>query len=168
MLRTPKAINVTCPKCGAGPGVWCHRVAMPSTRTDQLHKQRREAYEWEQEKAGYDKLVEHNETLLTVWGVDREKDLLLWKNERTTARELRQAGFKIGEQFAGYTHTSEGFVSTLSVITLLWMGEEVAVWHTAKECEHAPGQWETRESAGWNLDSRKWYRIKPIYTKVPV
>lgn len=76
-----------------------------------------------------------------------------------TADQCRLLGIDVGETIEG----RESFGSTWheARLTLLWLGEEVAVFRVTDRSERHPNWSEPEESADWTLGCRTWRKLPP-------
>ena len=72
-------------------------------------------------------------------------------------RQCRELGLVVGDTIIGREIGGFGWKETK--LTLLWIGDEVAVWREQERNEHQP-EWSTaRESANWDLSWRGWHKM---------
>lgn len=65
---------------------------------------------------------------------------------------------QVGDTIEG-TETWSGGGWNKTRLTLLWLGQEMAVWRETS-CNHVYGDWtEPEESASWTLEFRDWRHV---------
>ena len=69
----------------------------------------------------------------------------------TPADQARSLGMVVGDTIEGTETDGE-----IARLTLLWIGEEVAVFRVTEMRGHGAGWSEPEESADWDLSCRKW------------
>lgn len=76
----------------------------------------------------------------------------------TTADQCRQMGLLIGDIIEGTEGEGTEWENTVR-LTLLWLGDDIAVWR--ETCfRRKTGKWTAqKESADWKLSCRDWKRI---------
>jgi hypothetical protein len=77
-----------------------------------------------------------------------------------TAEQCRALGIAVGDTIQGREEGTHGYWNEAR-LTLLWLGEEVAVWRATKRSSANPAWSEPEESAGWTLDCRQWSLVPP-------
>ena len=74
---------------------------------------------------------------------------------KTVADECRAMGLQIGDTIEG-TQSGKGWWETAR-LTLLWLGEQEAVWRMTRQTGASQPQWsEPCESVNWTLSCREW------------
>jgi len=79
------------------------------------------------------------------------------------AKQCRDMGLVVGDTIEGKEQLicdgHEWWI--ISRLTLLWVGEEIAVWsETHISC--TDDKWsDKKEAAHWTLDRRKWEKVRP-------
>lgn len=71
----------------------------------------------------------------------------------TPAQQARALGLQVGDTIEG---VHNGCTARL---TLLWLGESVAVWRVTEQFHPAHGWTRPVEKANWTLDCRSWVKI---------
>lgn len=74
-----------------------------------------------------------------------------------TADQCRALGLKVGDTIEG--REEDGSYWHEARLTLLWIGEEVAVWSASTRSNFYPAWSAPEEGDDWTLDDRDWYRI---------
>jgi hypothetical protein len=67
-------------------------------------------------------------------------------------------GLKCGDVIIGREAGSDGSWFNDAKLTLLFVGEKVAVWHQMHRSRESPDWKDGGESASWTLAARRWYR----------
>lgn len=71
--------------------------------------------------------------------------------------QIKNLGIKVGDTISGME--SEIGWWQVSRLTLLWVGESIAVWRVT-ECNIINPEWtQPREVANWVLDHREWRKV---------
>lgn len=85
-----------------------------------------------------------------------------------TADQCRLLGVEVGDTIEG--REALGNYWNEARLTLLWLGEEVAVFRATDRSSERPEWSEPEESADWTLDCRAWRKLPPntSYTTPPV
>ena len=82
-----------------------------------------------------------------------------------SAVQCRAMGLNVGDTIEG-TESGPGWWSTTR-LTLLWVGDEIAVWRETSRCSLRPywPEWsEPREVSNWTLRWRDWRKVLTIMT----
>ena len=74
-----------------------------------------------------------------------------------TADQCRELGIVVGETIEGREEWSGGWDETR--LTLLWLGESVAVWREVSRNYMRPEWSEPIEACAWTLDCRPWFKV---------
>lgn len=77
-----------------------------------------------------------------------------------TAQQARAMGLKVGDTIRGREEYSDGGWSEAQ-LTLLWLGQEVAVWLERKRSSRSQKWTIHGEAANWTLDCRPWRKVDP-------
>jgi hypothetical protein len=78
-----------------------------------------------------------------------------------TAGKCRQMGLQIGDTIEGSEGDDKGTWWNVTRLTLLWMGEHVAVW-SETHTDHTKTEWTApKEETNWSLDYRDWRKVTP-------
>lgn len=74
-----------------------------------------------------------------------------------TADQCRALGLQIGDTIEGRESYPGGWHQAR--LTLLWMGDDVAVWRVMERNSDNPTWTEPREDADWDLSCRVWRKV---------
>jgi len=73
------------------------------------------------------------------------------------AEQCREMGIKVGDTIEGReTHEAEWHDARL---TLLWLGDEIAVWRVSERWHDRLNWVDSGEDADWTLECREWHRV---------
>lgn len=73
------------------------------------------------------------------------------------AAQCRLLGVQVGQTIEGLEGRQEADSHwSLARLTLLWLGESVAVWRVTERSSDRPEWSKPRESAAWTLECREW------------
>jgi len=72
----------------------------------------------------------------------------------STADQCRAMGLSVGDTITGREEYQGGWSE--AKLTLLWLGEEVAVFRAINRTSRSPKWSEPEESADWTLEYRHW------------
>lgn len=86
------------------------------------------------------------------------RQLLPKPQSNTCAQQCRELGLVPGHVIVGRETYSTGSWSE-SKMTLLWVGEELAVWKVQRRTNQAPNWRKTGEQSNWTLTCRDWYLL---------
>lgn len=76
----------------------------------------------------------------------------------SAADQCRALGLVVGDTIEGREEAPDGHWHDAR-LTLLWLGDELAVWRVTERTS-AHDRWsEPSESASWSLDSRDWRKV---------
>lgn len=64
---------------------------------------------------------------------------------------------QVGDTIEGTEKWRDGWNTTR--LTLLWLGQEVAVWRETSRASHRPEWSKPQESSDWTLDCRVWRHV---------
>lgn len=76
------------------------------------------------------------------------------------AQQARSMGLKVGDTIRGREEYGAGQWSEAQ-LTLLWLGDEVAVWLERNRSNLSPEWADHGEAANWTLDCRTWSKVTP-------
>lgn len=77
----------------------------------------------------------------------------------THADMVRALKIHVGDTIEGREGKGPPGWWQITRLTLLWLGEEVAVWRETSRSQMSP-EWSTpRESANWTLSCRDWKKV---------
>lgn len=76
-----------------------------------------------------------------------------------TAEQCRLLGLKVGDTIEGRERC--GTYWNEARLTLLWAGEEVAVFRVTERSSERPEWSQPEESGDWTLECRKWRKLPP-------
>lgn len=76
----------------------------------------------------------------------------------TTADQCRALGLAVGDTIEGREDGSGGYWHEAR-LTLLWLGDEVAVWRSTTRSSSRPKWSEPQEEANWTLECRQWRKV---------
>lgn len=89
--------------------------------------------------------------------VGRQLHALVRPRGPTTADQCREMGVRVGNTIEGRETYKNGEWSE-ERLTLLWLGDSVAVWKTWHRNSSHPDVWRPDgEGANWTLDCREWF-----------
>lgn len=74
------------------------------------------------------------------------------------AEQCRAMGIAIGDTIHGREEGHGGYWHEAR-LTLLWLGDQVAVWRETERSIGRPAWSEPEESADWSLDCRQWVLV---------
>lgn len=74
------------------------------------------------------------------------------------AEQCRALGLTVGDTIEGREEAPRGYWHEAR-LTLLWMGQEVAVWSVTERSSERPTWSEPEECADWTLECRKWRKV---------
>lgn len=77
----------------------------------------------------------------------------------TVADECRALGLHVGDTIESTEGGKEWWNTTR--LTLLWLGEEEAVWRKTSRSSDKPEWSEPREAVNWTLSCRDWQKVTP-------
>ncbi len=77
---------------------------------------------------------------------------------RTVVDCIKQMGLQIGDTIEGRDEYGQSWDEAR--LTLLWHGEEVAVWRVSLRKSVQPDWRDDGEDANWTLDCREWSVVK--------
>lgn len=76
------------------------------------------------------------------------------------ADQCRLLGVQVGQTIEGLEGRQEADSHwSLARLTLLWLGESVAVWRVTERSSDRPEWSKPRESAAWTLECREWHVV---------
>jgi hypothetical protein len=73
------------------------------------------------------------------------------------AEQCRSLGLRVGDTIEGRESYPGGWHQAR--LTLLWMGDDVAVWRVMERNSDNPTWSEPHEGADWDLSCRRWRRV---------
>lgn len=76
-----------------------------------------------------------------------------------TAEQCRLLGLEVGETIEG--REGVGTYWNEARLTLLWVGDEVAVFRVTERSSERPKWSKPEESGDWTLECRKWRKLPP-------
>jgi len=74
-----------------------------------------------------------------------------------TAAQCRAMGLQIGDTIEGRQEWPDGWQEAR--LTLVWMGETVAVWKATTRTKRRPTWSPPEESSLWTLNCREWRKV---------
>lgn len=74
------------------------------------------------------------------------------------AEQARAMGLAVGDTVEG--REQRGPYWDVTRLTLLWLGEHVAVWSATSRWSDDPEWSEPEETADWTLDGRPWQKVQ--------
>ena len=80
--------------------------------------------------------------------------------DRSTAKQCRQMGIKVGDTIIGRETYSNGHWSEAK-LTLLFAGKDEAVWKVMRRSHDKPRWRSTGEQSNWTLECREWWLVVP-------
>lgn len=75
------------------------------------------------------------------------------------ADQCREMGLSVGDTIEGTEGGGDWWNTTR--LTLLWLGEQQAVWMMADRSSTRPEWSEPREAVNWTLSCREWRKVAP-------
>lgn len=75
------------------------------------------------------------------------------------ADQCRALGLKVGDTIEGTEGWGRSICTTR--LTLLWLGEEEAVWRVTEREKNSSAWSQPHESTGWTLGCREWRKVVP-------
>lgn len=78
----------------------------------------------------------------------------------STAEQARALGLVVGDTIEGREVAPRGYWYEAR-LTLLWLGDEVAVWSATERSSERPDWSEPEECADWTLECRQWRKVAP-------
>lgn len=79
--------------------------------------------------------------------------------EGTTADQCRRLGLVVGDTIIGREAGPRGIWHEAR-LTLLWVGQEEAMWREQTRTDEKPEWTEPCEAGDWTLDARNWRKVK--------
>ena len=76
----------------------------------------------------------------------------------SAAEQARALGLVVGDTIEGREEGPRGYWHEAK-LTLLWLGDEVAVWSVTERSRARPNWSEPEESANWTLECRQWRKV---------
>lgn len=76
----------------------------------------------------------------------------------SSAEQIRQMGLAVGDTIEG--REEHGIWWEDSRLTLLWLGEQVAVWRVESRAKSQPEWQDYGEGLNWDLSCRRWRRVE--------
>lgn len=76
----------------------------------------------------------------------------------STAEQCRALGINVGDTIEGFEGSRAGYWNKTR-LTLLWIGEEVAVWRVTSRSSERQEWSKPSEAADWTLDCREWRKV---------
>lgn len=73
------------------------------------------------------------------------------------ADQCRELGLQVGDTIEG--REASGSYWHEARLTLLWLGDEVAVWRETSRSENRPDWSDPEETADWTLEYRVWRKV---------
>ena len=80
--------------------------------------------------------------------------------DRSNAKQCRQMGIKVGDTIIGRETYSNGHWSE-EKLTLLFAGQDEAVWKVMRRSHDNPRWRATGEQSNWTLECREWWLVVP-------
>jgi len=78
-----------------------------------------------------------------------------------TADKCRAMGLQVGDTIEGKEGDEKGTWWNVTRLTLLWLGDAIAVW-SETSISHMSDEWSPPvESGNWSLDYRGWRKVTP-------
>lgn len=74
------------------------------------------------------------------------------------AEQCRSLGIQVGDTIVGREELGDYWCETK--LTLLWIGETIAVWKETSRSSHRNEWSEPEESADWDLGFREWMKVQ--------
>jgi hypothetical protein len=74
------------------------------------------------------------------------------------ADQCRALGLAVGDTIEGREEAPGGYWHEAR-LTLLWLGEEAAVWRVTERSSERPAWSEPEECADWTLECRQWRKV---------
>lgn len=72
--------------------------------------------------------------------------------------QVRAMGLAVGDTIRGIEDYGDGEWNEAE-LTLLWVGDEIAVWRERGRSRLTPDWVDHGESASWTLDCRQWHKV---------
>jgi len=76
----------------------------------------------------------------------------------STAEQCRALGLTVGDTIEGREEAPRGYWHEAR-LTLLWLGQEVAVWSQTERSSERPAWSDPEECADWTLECRQWRKV---------
>lgn len=76
----------------------------------------------------------------------------------TDADSARALGLKVGDTIEGTERAGDWW--SIAQLTLLWLGDEIAVWRVFERTSECPIGRPIHEAADWSLDARDWRKVE--------
>lgn len=76
----------------------------------------------------------------------------------SAAEQARALGLAVGDTIEGREEAPRGYWHEAR-LTLLWLGDEVAVWRATERSSERPNWSEPEECADWTLECRQWRKV---------
>ena len=80
-------------------------------------------------------------------------------NNPNVAAACREMGIQVGDTILGRDADASGQSWHEARLTLMWLGECVAVWREQTRCNWRPEWTAPEESANWTLEFRTWQKV---------
>lgn len=74
-------------------------------------------------------------------------------------QQCKTMGLAVGDAIQGREEYGDGWSETR--LTLVWMGDEIAVWSVDTRSNRHPKWQHQGESASWTLECREWRKVLP-------
>ena len=78
--------------------------------------------------------------------------------EMTVADQCKRLGLSIGDTIFGREEGPRGYWHEAR-LTLLWLGQEEAMWSVQERADNRPEWSEAHEAGDWTLDCRDWRKV---------
>jgi hypothetical protein len=75
----------------------------------------------------------------------------------SAAEQIKALGLVVGDTIFG--REEHGRYWHEARLTLLWVGEELAVWREQSRCQDEPEWQDMGEVSDWSLDCRQWKKV---------
>jgi hypothetical protein len=79
--------------------------------------------------------------------------------KKSSADYVRSIGVQVGDTIQGLEQWPNGW--TVTRLTLLWLGEEIAVWRSVSRGSWSRNWTKPKETANWDLGCRDWQILPP-------
>ena len=76
----------------------------------------------------------------------------------STAEQCHALGLAVGDTIEGREEAPRGYWHEVR-LTLLWLGQEVAVWSQTERSSERPEWSDPEECADWTLECRQWRKV---------